>query len=225
MAVGTPWKTRGVSTQPPRRVVRPRQTSQRALWLGVVALILAWFALLWSVATFAVASAYDHSASDQVLQDLKIGWIDGDDPLSDPVGLSEGTAVAFVTLPHLTGHNEFPLLTGTSPAVLATGFGWYDQTAAPGAVGNCGIVALGSRNTPLADLRSMEVGDPVWVETATHVYTYEVSTAPMRVPAADTWVLQPVPGQPEVAPTEAILTLTTAQGGPLKTNARSSGPP
>jgi sortase A len=51
------------------------------------------------------------------------------------------------------------------------------------------------------------------VETREAVYTYVLDDSPRRLTVKDseTWVLDPVPGEPDAKPTEALITLTTCQ--------------
>jgi sortase A len=65
---------------------------------------------------------------------------------------------------------------------------------------------------PLYELPSLRPGDVVEGETADAVYTYQLSTNPNRltVQPRQTWVLDPVPGQPrDTRATRARITLTT----------------
>ena len=56
-------------------------------------------------------------------------------------------------------------------------------------------------------------GDAIEVEGARAKFTYEVVSAPadLTVQAGDAWVLDPVPGSPDEAPTNALMTLTTCE--------------
>ena len=59
----------------------------------------------------------------------------------------------------------------------------------------------------------LDRGDKVIVETRDAIYTYVIDDPPrdLTVPDTETWVLDPVPGEPESKPTKALLTLTTCQ--------------
>ena len=72
--------------------------------------------------------------------------------------------------------------------------------------------------TPLAAIMGsadslVQVGDQVVIETRDYVYTYVIDTPPAKltVKDVDTWVIDPVPGKKGVAPTQALITLTTCQ--------------
>ena len=68
-------------------------------------------------------------------------------------------------------------------------------------------------NLGLRDVMSLAAGDQVIIETpeATFTYTLTVAPADLTVAADDSWVLDPVPGHVDVVPTQAFLTLTTAE--------------
>ena len=97
--------------------------------------------------------------------------------------------------------------TGTRPKRTPSG------TAAPGQVGNFAVAGVRGLHGPFARLTELAAGDEVIVETASAVYTYALTNNPVEltVTDTDTWVLQPVPAQPEVRPSQALLTLTTSQ--------------
>ena len=109
---------------------------------------------------------------------------------------------------------EKPVVEGVDKADLAKGIGHYPDTQLPGEPGNFAVA--GHRVThgaPFGKLLDLAKGDEVIVETAVAVYTYELDASPrdLTVKPSDTWVLDPVPGKPDEAPTASILTLTTCQ--------------
>ncbi len=123
-------------------------------------------------------------------------------------------ATALLRVPRFGAQYEVPVVEGTGLSQLARGVGHYPGTAAPGAVGNFALA--GHRVThgqPFARLLELDVGDQVVVETSTALYTYVLDTAPQDLTVDDTanWVLDPVPGQPQTAPTRSLITLTTCQ--------------
>ena len=113
----------------------------------------------------------------------------------------------------LPGQNlEWPIAAGVDEDLLTEAVGWYPSTALPGQVGNVALAGLMlTHGAPFADLLSLEVDDEVVIETAQAIYTYRITLPPaqLTVHRDDSWVLEPVPGKPDLAPTEAILTLTT----------------
>ncbi len=107
---------------------------------------------------------------------------------------------------------EWPVAAGVDDDLLKAAIGWYPSTALPGQVGNVALAGLRlTHGAPFADLLSLEVDDEVIIETPLATYTYRITLplAQLTVHRDDSWVLEPVPGKPDLAPTEAILTLTT----------------
>ena len=107
---------------------------------------------------------------------------------------------------------EWPIASGVEHDVLTRAVGWYPSTALPGQVGNVALAGLRlTHGAPFGGLLELEEGDEVVIETPLAVYTYRITLPPsqLTVHQDDSWVLDPVPGKPDLAPTEAILTLTT----------------
>ncbi|QXT63290.1 sortase domain-containing protein [Tessaracoccus palaemonis] len=123
-----------------------------------------------------------------------------------------GTAAWIVRIPAIG--LEAPVIAGVEPSDLNRGLGWYPGTSLPGQAGNFALA--GNRVTGgafLRDVMSLAVGDQVIIETpeATFTYTLTVAPADLTVASDDSWVLDPVPGHVDVVPTQAFLTLTTAE--------------
>lgn len=134
----------------------------------------------------------------------------GDTPLVGQPVIGEDAWVLRVDKLGLT----WPITAGVDGAQLASGIGWYPSSARPGQVGNC--VVAGQRIThgePFARLLDLAAGDKVSIETDVATFTYTITLAPadLTVNSGDSWVLDPVPGKPEREPSEALLTLTTAE--------------
>ena len=195
-----------------RRAARPlRSPAWWALTLGAVAfLVIGLGALGWSVYELLLNPPVDQQASAQQRAALRQAWESG--ATASPT-VQPGEAVALLRIPRLGDDFEQVVLAGTAPAVLRRGLGWYDGTAAPGEIGNFAVAGLRGTRGPFAALGDLRAGDQVIVETRTSVYTYELTNNPaeLTVRDTDTWVIQPVPGRPEVKPTEALITLTTSQ--------------
>lgn len=87
--------------------------------------------------------------------------------------------------------------------------GHYPTTQMPGQIGN---MVLASHRTAyggaLHRLHELHVGDHVYIETADGWYQYSFRNLEFVKPTG-VGVLDPVPQQPGVAPTERMLTLTT----------------
>ncbi len=102
-----------------------------------------------------------------------------------------------------------PVVEGVGLDELAKGIGHYPGTAMPGQIGN--FATAGHRATHgelFKDFDRLRKGDRVVVETKNGWYVYELDTDRIIAPT-DTWVIDPVPGEPDAEPTEALITLTT----------------
>jgi sortase A len=90
---------------------------------------------------------------------------------------------------------------------LAYAPGHYPNTAQPGELGNFSIA--GHRSPAIFwDLDRMRSEDPIVMETRNTFYIYRVTSVSVVSPTA-VEVVAPVPGQPGVSPTQAMLTITT----------------
>ncbi|MDO5535809.1 MAG: sortase, partial [Propionibacteriaceae bacterium] len=140
-------------------------------------------------------------------------WASTTSSSSEQEPAASGEPVALLRIPAFGPDYEQPILAGTDAETLTRGLGWYAGTAAPGEVGNFAVAGRRGVTGPLAPIGRLASGDEIVVETGDAVHTYAVSDdpAPFTVAETDTWVLQPVPGRPEIQPTEALLTLTTGQ--------------
>ena len=122
----------------------------------------------------------------------------------------DGEAFAVIHIPRLGDGDAVPVVEGTSLDVLSRGVGHYKDSAMPGQVGNFAVA--GHRKThgePFRNLDQMQAGDYIVVETADTWYTYREDRAPFIVDPTDLAVVSPVPDQPGVKPTQAMITLTT----------------
>lgn len=130
-----------------------------------------------------------------------------------PVMAEPAYATTFATLhvPRWGADYVRPITQGTGKTdVLDTlGLGHYEGTAMPGAIGNFAVA--GHRVTygkPLNRVEELQIGDPLIVQTEQAWYVYRVTEA-LVVRPSQVEVLLPVPSQPDVAPTQAVMTLTT----------------
>lgn len=140
------------------------------------------------------------------------GSPDGQPAVPAPTRPAPGEAAWILTIPVID--LETPILAGVEPDQLTQGVGWYQETALPGQVGNTALAGLRiTHGEPFSRLLELEVGDEVLIETADAVFTYEIIGAPadLTVQADESWVLDPVPGEPDTVPSQAILTLTTEE--------------
>lgn len=181
--------------------------------VGLLLLLFVGWQLWW---TDVIAGA----EQQQIASDLRDGWADdrrdAAGPPSAPQGPpppvaapESGEAFALVHVPRFgDDYRARPVLEGTALDLLEDGIGHYDGTALPGAVGNFAVA--GHRVTyakPFNQIAELVDGDAVVVETASTWFTYRVRSSTI-VPPDRVDVVAPVPEQPDVAPTERLMTLT-----------------
>ena len=164
--------------------------------IGVALVALGVVMLGWAAWQYWGTTWQSQQRHDELTGELEEGWRSGD----RVARVDEGVATAVVRIRAFGADYAVPLLEGTSDDALAAGFGHLDGTADPGAVGNFAIA--GHRVThgePLADMPSLDPGDRVIVDTATHTYTYVLDTGgdDLTVSFDQTWVLDPLPTNPE----------------------------
>jgi sortase A len=194
----------------------PRRRRGAAFPVGVL-LVLAGLGLLGHVAwQLFGTNVVAHHRQQQIVDRTERLWsatAGGPDRAGDP-----GRAQALVRIPSFGRDYVVPVQEGTSPAVLAEGFGHFTGTAAPGGVGNYAIA--GHRVThgePLRHMPSLRPGDTVLVQTRTRTFRYRLDTDPehLVVPFDDVWVIDPLPRNPDggVEPAQRsgqrLITLTT----------------
>ncbi|HOB56565.1 MAG TPA: class E sortase [Rhodoglobus sp.] len=117
---------------------------------------------------------------------------------------------ANLIIPRFGSDYTRPILEGVAVhGALADGIGHYPGTQMPGDVGN---VALAGHRTgwgaPLGDIGNLMVGDSIYLETEDGWYKYIFRTFAYVMPTGVD-VLAAVPQNPEAAPTDRILTLTS----------------
>ena len=189
----------------PRRAARPR--GRGPLIAGVLVLVLGLAGLTWAVWSLFWSPLVDPGVAAARASELRQRW-------DAPAGAARplpGEAVALLRIPAFGDAFEQPVIVGTDPDALSEGLGWYAGTAAPGEIGNFAVAGHRGTSGPFARLHELRAGDEIVIETREALYTYALTSAPAdtTVLDTDTWVIQPVPGRPEVKPTEALLTLTT----------------
>ena len=155
----------------------------------------------------------DPKAAEQGVTDLKSAWTEPA-PSTDPFTphTVPGTAIALLRIPDCGADCELPVVYGTDNAALAKGVGWFEQTANPGQIGNFAVAGHRGSRGPFVKLPGLAVGARVEVETREALFVYALDNHPADtvVLNSDTWVLDPVPGQPPTTkPTLARITLIT----------------
>jgi sortase A len=185
--------------------------------LGIGLLVVGLACLGWVGYQYFGTNVVSERAFETEAEQLRARWSEED--RSDPTGKKQasaipGEAIALLRIPAFGADYEIPILNGTDLSILSRGVGHYSSTAAPGQIGNFAVA--GHRVThgqPFAHLLDLMRGDKIIVETRDAVYTYVLDDSPrqLTVKDSDTWVIDPVPGQPDAKPTQPLITLTTCQ--------------
>jgi sortase A len=210
----------------PRQTRRGRHEAARR---GLVATAVGWFGellltagaivllfvvyLLWGTA---IQTAH---AQDDLEQELSARWghTSQDTHAEQPDDVDSGEAYGVLRIPRFGADYEWTIVQGVSNDDLKRGPGHYPHTADPGELGNVGIAAhRAGHGEPFAQFPQLRVGDIVEIQMAEGTYVYRLDDAPNgnsngnKITIADTWVVDPVPGQPRnTTPTERRITLTT----------------
>jgi sortase A len=181
--------------------------------VGVLLLLFVAYQLMWTNVTA-------QRAADQVATDLQDSWAmpattdgsgDPGDSGGDPESRPEiGDAFALMYIPRLSDKVwGMPVLESVSLSDLARGIGHYPTTQLPGEKGNFAVAAHRATNgEPFRDIDQLRVGDKVFVETQDSWFEYTLRRDQIVAPT-DTWVIDPVPGDPGATPTDRLITLTT----------------
>jgi sortase A len=199
------------------RAERGGRGARVAFWSGIALVVAGLVALgyvgwqLWGTTWIS------HREQRDLTSSLQRQWVQGGDRLQ-PRYVPKGKASALVRIPAFGKKYVVPVLEGTSPDVLAKGFGHFPRSADPGEVGNYALAAHRiTHGEPLRHLPDLRPGDEVVVETVDATYTYRLDTDPRRlvIPFTDVWVLAPLPRNPDGGPQPAqrpgqrLITLTT----------------
>lgn len=152
----------------------------------------------------------DPVAASEEVTELRDAWVSDATP-TVPEKAIPGNAIALLRIPDFGPTFEVPVLKGTTNAVLARGIGWFEGTVAPGKIGNFAVAGHRGARGPFVPLPGLQPGARVEVETVDAVYIYALDNHPADTVVNDTesWVLDPVPGQPKATATEARITLVT----------------
>lgn len=151
----------------------------------------------------------DVKAARQQVDEVKREWAKGESPSSK----IPGNAVALMRIPEFGSDFEVAVVTGTTPYSLNVGVGWFDDTAAPGQVGNFAVAGHRGASGPFVPLLDLTPGSRVIVETRTATYVYALTNYPKNqtVDKYETWVIDAVPGKPDAKPTKKLITLITCR--------------
>ncbi len=213
-----------------RRVqpVRPsRSTAQVVIGvLGELLLTSGALVLLFVVYTLFGTGLQTAAAQDD-LREQTISWgqppaePDAADPgagaVVPPEEIPLGDAYAILSIPRFGDDWEKVVVQGVEEEDLKNGPGHYLDSADPGELGNFAIAAHRSgHGEPFAKFPELRAGDLIEVRNALGTFTYQLIDAPdgdpdgNRIEINDSWVVDPVPGEPSSAePTQRLITLTT----------------
>ncbi len=190
-----------------RTRVAVRTTGELLITAGLVVLLFAGYQLFWTNVEAQVAT-------DRVTDQIRADWDlvqpngDGSPSVSIPP-FDQGRGFAFLRIPRLGSDFSVPVVQGIDDRSLKKGVGHYPETALPGAVGNFAVAGHRATNgEPFRNLDLVRPGDPLVVETAQTWYVYRVSETKIVEPTRVS-VLLPVPEEPGVAASQALITLTT----------------
>lgn len=135
----------------------------------------------------------------------------GTPPVMKPVGDYESFAVIYV--PRFGADWRRVIKeTVSAPEVLNSehsGIGHYPGTQMPGQVGNFAIAGhVDGYGDAFINMRKLQLGDAIYIQTKDGWYTYRFRDFEYVQPSA-VEVLLPMPREPNLTPTERILTMTT----------------
>ncbi|MEN1974268.1 class E sortase [Cellulomonas sp. P4] len=183
---------------------------------GVLLLAFLAWQLWWTdvVADREQAAVVAEQGWDEPLADLDDGPAIVTPRYDDPPVMEQPpylTTFASMRVPRWDGEPTRTITQGTDRENVLNplGVGHYDGTAMPGGVGNFALAA--HRTTygkPFNRIEELQAGDPIVVWTEEAWYVYRVTDSQIVLPH-ETQVIEPVPNQPGVAPTERSITLTT----------------
>ena len=179
---------------------------------GVVVGLFGVYTLFWT----GVETRHAQSALNDQLEALRSGDVQSPEPGTQQSTETQqkprppnGDAYARMRIPRLGDGWSWVVVEGVDVDDLTRGPGRYPESADAGEIGNFAVA--GHRATfgePFAYLDRVQTGDEVVVERGDRVYRYRVTESFITVPS-NTDVLLPVPGEPGVAPDDAMITLTT----------------
>jgi sortase A len=199
------------------RAARSRR-SRILLWLGILLMVTGAGLLGYVGWQFWGTNWVAHREQAEITRTLQTQWEEDGAQLA-PKRVPKGDASALIRIPRFGSSYVVPVLEGVATEDLARGFGHFVESADPGRVGNYALA--GHRVThgePLRRMPDLQPGDKVIVETVKAEYVYRIDTDPeaLVVPFTSTWVLDPVPKNPEAGgPQPAqkkgqrLITLTT----------------
>jgi sortase A len=200
----------GTDTQ----AARSKRRSQLAL-VGITLLAVGLCCLGWVAYQYVGTNLIAQREFRTEASRLRAQWAEAqrtDPQRLQQVSTTPGEAIGLLRIPAFGEAYEVPILNGTELGVLAKGVGHYASTAQAGQIGNFALAGYRvTHGQPFVRLLELDTGDEIIVETQDATFTYVLDEPPrqLTVKDTDTWVIDPVPGKPELKPTQALITLTT----------------
>ncbi|MFJ3584527.1 class E sortase [Streptomyces sp. NPDC090127] len=187
-----------------------RTFSELCLTVGTVIVLFVVYVLHWTGVRAESATAGQIDLLERAWVDRPVAEAVTAAPPPEPYTAGRGIAVMYV--PRLGEDWEWPVLEGTTTAVLKKGLGHYASTARLGATGNFSVA--GHRRTygdPFKDFPRLRPGDAIVLTDGTTWFTYRVERAPYRTVPTDVGVIDPVPRRSGFDGPGRYLTLTTCE--------------
>jgi len=160
-----------------------------------------------------------HHRQQQIVEDTQRAWHADTGATGSATGVNLHGAEALIRIPRFGKDYVMPVQEGVSTQVLAEGFGHFGNSAEAGQRGNYALAAHRvTHGEPLRNMPELRPGDQVVVETKVATYTYTLDTNPndLVVPFTGTWVVDPLPTNPDPEgveppqkPGQRLITLTT----------------
>jgi sortase A len=200
----------GTDTQ----AARSKRRSQLAL-VGITLLAVGLCCLGWVAYQYVGTNLIAQREFRTEASRLRAQWAEAqrtDPQRLQQVSMTPGEAIGLLRIPAFGEAYEVPILNGTELGVLAKGVGHYASTAQAGQIGNFALAGYRvTHGQPFVRLLELDTGDEIIIETQDATFTYVLDEPPrqLTVKDTDTWVIDPVPGKPELKPTQALITLTT----------------
>jgi len=189
--------------------------------VGVLVLLFLGWQLWWNDAI--MAGQQSRAASDlsaRWLEEARATRGDADPPapgdpgppVVDTADHADGEAFAVMYVPRFGADSQRRIAEGTGLNVLNStelGVGHYPGTQMPGEVGNFAIASHRSAyGGGMHEIEQLQLGDAIYIQTGDGWYTYRFRDLEYVTPET-VEVLAPVPHHPDMAPTDAIITLTS----------------